>query len=104
MGSGSNLDNIIEAAHDLHKTIYKKKSNFELHWSELRRQSKWRTPTSSYESGKRTKLSDFGEYSTSLNDERRENVAESPVRPKGRNAVKKGKGKAKAKATKKFGG
>ena len=75
-----------------------------MHWSELRRQSKWRTPTSSYESGKRTKLSDFGEYSTSLNDERRENVAESPVRPKGRNAVKKGKGKAKAKATKKFGG
>ena len=95
VGSGSNLDNIIEAAHDLHKAKYKKKSNFELHWNELRRQPKWRAPTPSGGSGKRTKLSDSGAYSTSGNDETNENIVESPVRPKGTKAAKKGKGKAK---------
>ena len=95
VGSGSNLDNIIEPAHDLHKAKYKKKSNFELHWNELRRQPKWRAPTPSGGSGKRTKLSDSGAYSTSGNDETNENIVESPVRPKGTKAAKKGKGKAK---------
>ena len=97
VGSGSNLDNIIEAAHDLHKTKYKKKSNFEVHWNELRRQPKWRTPTSSCGSGKRTKLSDSRAYSTSGNNETHEDIAESPIRPKGTKAAKKGKGKARAK-------
>ena len=68
-----------------------------MHWNELRRQPKWRTPTSSCGSGKRTKLSDSGAYSTSGNDETHENIVESPVRPKGTKAAKKGKGKAKGK-------
>ncbi|KAL1823654.1 hypothetical protein ACET3Z_010432 [Daucus carota] len=61
---------------------------------------KWRTPTSSCGSGKRTKLSDSGTYSTSMNDETHENVAESPVRPKGRNAAKNRNGKGKSKTKK----
>lgn len=99
VGSGSNRANITEVAHDLHKTRYNKKSNFEFHWNELRRQPKRKTPTPSCGSGKRTKLSDSGDYSTSGNDETHENVVKSHVRPIliGTKAAKKGKGKAKAK-------
>ncbi|XP_074325375.1 uncharacterized protein LOC141662739 [Apium graveolens] len=95
VGSGSNLDDIIEQAHILHLAKYKKKSNFDNHWRELRRQPKWRTPGNSA-SSKRTKLSDSGHYSSSGNNDTptNENVAESPVRPKGTKAAKrKGKGK-----------
>ncbi|XP_074347416.1 glutathione S-transferase T3-like [Apium graveolens] len=99
IGSGSNVDNIIELAHELHKARYKKKSNFDKHWSELRKQPKWRTPSSSG-SAKRTKLSDSGAYSSSANNETPTNdndVAMSPVRPQGTKTTKrKSKGKAKA--------
>ena len=60
--SGSNLDYISEKAHTLHLKYYKKKSNFDNHWCELRRQPKWKTPTTSA-SCKRTKSSSSGAYS-----------------------------------------
>nr|XP_017245770.1 PREDICTED: glutathione S-transferase T3-like [Daucus carota subsp. sativus] len=96
IGSGSNLDDINERAHILHSAKYKKKSNFDRHWFELRRQPKWRTPSTS-ESSKKTKLSNSGNYSSSGNNETptNENVVESPVRPKGTKAAKR-KGKRKA--------
>ncbi|KAL9673101.1 hypothetical protein QQ045_029354 [Rhodiola kirilowii] len=97
-GSGSNMDNIIEVAHEIHKAKYNKKSNFDRHWNELRRQPKWRTPSTSSGSAKRTKLSDSGTYSSSMNEAPiDDNVVESPVRPKGTKAVKR-KGKANAKS------
>ncbi|XP_074342065.1 uncharacterized protein LOC141679468 [Apium graveolens] len=74
------MANIIEGAHDIHKTKHKKKSNFEFRWNELRRKPKWKTPISSCGSGKRTKLSDSGVYSTSGNDDTHENIMESPQR------------------------
>ena len=98
MGSGANLDDVNEKAHILHSAKYKKKSNFDKHWFELRRQPKWRTPSTT-DSSKRTKISSSGAYSSSGNNDTptSENVAESPVRPKGREAAKrKGKGKARA--------
>ncbi|XP_063948241.1 glutathione S-transferase T3-like [Daucus carota subsp. sativus] len=98
VGSGSNMDDIIEKAHLLHKTHYGKKCNFDKHWSELRRQPKWRAPTTNSGSTKRTKLSDSGAYSSSANNETPDdnNIVESPVRPKGTKATKrKGKGKKK---------
>ncbi|XP_074326516.1 uncharacterized protein LOC141664463 [Apium graveolens] len=101
MGSGTNLENIIAAAHDFHKNKYNKKSNFEKHWNDLKRHPKWRQPkeTSIGTNGgnaKRTKLSDSGNYSSSMNKTpTNENVVESPVCPKGTKAAKrKGKGKA----------
>ncbi|XP_074374823.1 glutathione S-transferase T3-like [Apium graveolens] len=63
IGSGSNLDNIIEKAHSLHFAQYKKKTSFDNHWRELRRYPKWRTPTTSA-SSKRTKLSSSGACSS----------------------------------------
>ncbi|KAL9691644.1 hypothetical protein QQ045_012069 [Rhodiola kirilowii] len=75
---------------------YKKKSNFDKHWNELRKQPKWRNPSAKSEGSKRSKLSDSGAYSSSANNETPtdENVVESPVRPKGTKAAKrKGKGK-----------
>ncbi|KAL9659290.1 hypothetical protein QQ045_024095 [Rhodiola kirilowii] len=87
IGSGSNMENINERAHELHCAKYKKKSNFDRHWLELRS-----------ESVKRTKLSNSGAYSSSGNNDTptNENECESPVRPKGTKAAKrKGKGKAK---------
>ncbi|XP_074376736.1 uncharacterized protein LOC141718252 [Apium graveolens] len=99
MGSGTNLDNIIAASHDFHKAKYNKKSNFDKHWNDLRRQPKWKQPKETNSgSAKRTKLSDSGNYSSSMNETSiDENVVESPVRPKGTKAAKrKGKGKAKS--------
>ncbi|XP_017221425.1 glutathione S-transferase T3-like [Daucus carota subsp. sativus] len=98
IGSGSNMDDIIEKAHILHKDTYGKKCNFDKHWSELRRQPKWRTPTTNSGSTKRTKLSDSGAYSSSANNETPDdnNIVESPVHPKGTKAAKrKAKGKKK---------
>ena len=73
MGSGKNLDNIIAAAHG------------------LKRHPKWRHPIeTSTGSAKRTKLSDTGNYSSSMNETPTdENVVESPVRPKGTKAAKR---------------
>lgn len=68
VGSGSNMDDIVSQAHVFHKIQYKKKSNFDRHWNELRRFLKWRTPSSSG-STKRTKLSGSGAYSSSTNNE-----------------------------------
>ena len=94
IGSGSNMDNIIEKAHQDHLTNYKKKSNFELHWRELRRHPKWRTPPTSA-SSKRTKLSSSGAYSSEGNNDTPTSDEVEPVRPKGTKAAKrKGKGKA----------
>ncbi|KAL9667393.1 hypothetical protein QQ045_001750 [Rhodiola kirilowii] len=96
IGSGTNMDNIIQLAHELHVAKYKKKSNFDKHWNELRKQPKWRNPSANSEGSKRSKLSDSGAYSSSANKETPtdENVVESPVRPKGTKAAKrKGKGK-----------
>ncbi|XP_074328448.1 uncharacterized protein LOC141666358 [Apium graveolens] len=92
------MDNIIEEAHVEHKTRYGKKCNFDKYWSELRRQPKWRPPTTNSGSTKRTKLSDSGAYSSSANNEtpNDDNIVESLVRPKGAKAAKrKGKGKKK---------
>ncbi|XP_074322891.1 glutathione S-transferase T3-like [Apium graveolens] len=55
---GSDMDNITQLAHELHVAKYQKKCNFDKHWSELRRQPKWRTPSTNSEGMKRTKLSD----------------------------------------------
>ncbi|XP_074336575.1 glutathione S-transferase T2-like [Apium graveolens] len=95
-GSGSNLDNINEKARETHLKRYKKKSNFEPHYFELRRQPKWRTPSST-NSSKRTKLSNSGAYSSSRNNDTPTNEdVQSPVRPKGTKTAKRnGKGKAK---------
>ncbi|XP_017233596.1 uncharacterized protein LOC108207673 [Daucus carota subsp. sativus] len=91
-----NLDDIIEKAHVLHLQYYKKKSNFDNHWRELRRQPKWRTPTSSA-SSKRTKLSSSGAYSSEGNNDTPTSDEFEPIRPKGTKAAKrKGKGKATA--------
>ncbi|XP_074344447.1 uncharacterized protein LOC141683609 [Apium graveolens] len=92
------MTNIVKRAHSLHKTTFGKKSNFEFHWSELRSQPKWRGPTINSGSTKRTKLSDFGAYLSSGNNEIPDdnNIVESPVHPKGTKAAKrKGKGKKK---------
>ncbi|KAL8134882.1 hypothetical protein AgCh_009768 [Apium graveolens] len=97
VGSGSNLSNIIDAAHSLHTTTYRKKSNFEPHYFQLHGQPKWRTPSST-DSSKRTKLSSSRAYSSSGNNDTptSENAVESPVRPMGVKAAKrKGKGKAR---------
>ncbi|XP_074335988.1 glutathione S-transferase T3-like [Apium graveolens] len=94
VGSGSNLDNIIEEANALHLKYYKKKSNFDNHWRELRRQPKWRTPKTS-ESSKRTKLRSSGTYSSEGNNDTPTSDEFEPIRPKGTKAAKrKGKGKA----------
>ncbi|XP_074326620.1 glutathione S-transferase T3-like [Apium graveolens] len=94
VGSGSNLDNIIEEANALHLKYYKKKSNFDNHWRELRRQPKRRTPKTS-ESSKRTKLSSSGTYSSEGNNDTPTSDEFEPIRPKGTKAAKrKGKGKA----------
>ncbi|XP_074353245.1 glutathione S-transferase T2-like [Apium graveolens] len=98
VGSGSNMSNIIETAHSLHTTTYKKKSNFKPHYFQLHGQPKWRPPPSTTESSKRTKISSSGAYSSSENNDTptNENVVESPVRPIGVKAAKrKGKGKAR---------
>ncbi|XP_074341825.1 glutathione S-transferase T2-like [Apium graveolens] len=94
IGSGSNLDNIIEKAHELHLAQYKKKTNFDSHWRELRRQPKWRTPTTSA-SSKRTKVNSSGAYSSEGNNDTPTSDEFQPVRPKGtKTAKRKGKGKA----------
>lgn len=91
MGSGTNLDNIIAAAHGFHKTKYNKKFNFDKHWNDLKRHPKWRQPKETNNgSAKRTKFSDFGNYSSLMNETPTdENVVESPVRPKGTKAAKR---------------
>ena len=91
MGSGTNFDNIIAAAHGFHKTIYNNKSYFDKYWNDLKRHPKWRQPIeTSTGSAKRTKLSDTGNYSSSMNETPTdENVVESPVRPKGTKAAKR---------------
>ncbi|XP_074356477.1 glutathione S-transferase T3-like [Apium graveolens] len=101
IGSGTNLENKIAAAHDFHKNKYNKKSNFEKHWNDLKRHPKWRQPKktsigTNSGSAKKTKLSDSRNYSSSMNETPTdENVVESPVRPNGTKAAKrKGKGKA----------
>ncbi|XP_074352916.1 glutathione S-transferase T2-like [Apium graveolens] len=92
--SGSNLDNIIEKANELHMAQYKKKTNFDNHWRELRRHLMWRTPATSA-SSKRTKLSNSGAYSSKGNNDTPTSDEFQPVRPKGTKAAKKkGKGKA----------
>ncbi|XP_074362876.1 glutathione S-transferase T3-like [Apium graveolens] len=94
VGSGSNLSNIIGAAHSLHTTTYKKKSNFEPHYFQLQGQPKWRTPSTT-ESSKRTKLSSSGAYSSSVNNDTptSENVVEYSVHPmEVKTAKMKGKG------------
>ncbi|XP_074351498.1 glutathione S-transferase T2-like [Apium graveolens] len=94
IGSGSNLDNIIEDAHARHLKYYKKKSNFEGHWRELRKHPKWRKPVTSA-SSKRTKLSSSGAYSSEGNNDTPTSDNFESVRPKGTKAAKrKGKGKA----------
>ncbi|XP_074360432.1 glutathione S-transferase T2-like [Apium graveolens] len=98
IGSGSNLDNIVELAHELHKAKYKKKSNYDMHWNELRRQPKWITPLTNSGSAKRTKINDSGAYSSSTNNDTPTNdndAAQSPVRPKGTKTAKR-KGKTKS--------
>ncbi|XP_074327358.1 uncharacterized protein LOC141665275 [Apium graveolens] len=97
IGSGSNLDNIIEKAQEDHLTNYKKKSNFELHWREFRRHPKWRTPPTSA-SSKRTKLSSSGAYSSEGNNNTPTSEKFEPVRPKGTKAAIKRRGKGKATA------
>ncbi|XP_074336669.1 glutathione S-transferase T2-like [Apium graveolens] len=94
VGSSSNLDNIIEEANALHLKYYKKKSNFENYWRELRRQPKWRTPRTS-ESSKRTKLSSSGAYSSEGNNDTPTSEEFEAVRPTGTKAAKR-KGKMKA--------
>ncbi|XP_074364334.1 uncharacterized protein LOC141705170 [Apium graveolens] len=91
MGSGTNLDNIIAAAHGFHKTKYNKKFNFDKYWNDLKRHPKWRQPKETNNgSAKRTKFSDFGNYSSLMNETPTdENVVESPVRPKGTKAAKR---------------
>ncbi|XP_074327437.1 glutathione S-transferase T3-like [Apium graveolens] len=97
IGSGSNMDNIVALALELHTTKYKKKSNFDMHWNELHRHLKWRTPLTNSGSTKRTKINNSGAYSSSTNNETPtddNDVAQSPVLPKGTKAAKrKGKGK-----------
>ena len=96
VGSGSNLDDIIEKAHALHLKYYKKKSNFDNYWRELRRQLKWRTPTTSA-SSKRTKLSSSGAYSSERNNDTPTSDEFEPIRSRGTKAAKrKRKGKATA--------
>ncbi|XP_074346383.1 glutathione S-transferase T3-like [Apium graveolens] len=96
IGSGSNLENRIEEANALHLKYYKKKSNFEGHWCELRRHPKWRKPATSA-SSKRTKLSSSRAYSSEGNNDTSTSDDCEPVRPKGIKATKKkGKGKATA--------
>ncbi|XP_074328133.1 glutathione S-transferase T2-like [Apium graveolens] len=97
IGSGSNLDKIIEKAHQEHLTNYKKKSNFELHWREIRRHPKWRAPPTSATS-KRTKLSSSGAYSSEGNNDTPTSDEFEPVRPKGTKAATKRKGKGNATA------
>ncbi|XP_074326892.1 glutathione S-transferase T2-like [Apium graveolens] len=71
-----------------------KKSNFDNHWRELRRQPKWRTLRTS-ESSKITKLSSFGTYSSEGNNDTPTSDEFELIRPKGTKAAKrKGKGKA----------
>ncbi|XP_074355717.1 glutathione S-transferase T3-like [Apium graveolens] len=95
IGSGSNLDKIIEKSHQDHLTNYKKKSNFELHWCEFRRHPKWRTPPSSV-SSKRNKLCSCGAYSSEGNNDTPISDEFEPVRPKGTKAATKRKRKGKA--------
>ncbi|XP_074367392.1 uncharacterized protein LOC141707871 [Apium graveolens] len=95
IGSGSNLDNIIEKAHQDHLINYKKNSNFELHWRELRRHPKWRTPPTSA-SSKRTKISSSRAYSSEGNSDTPTSEEFEPVRPSGTKATTKRKGKGKA--------
>ncbi|XP_017225161.1 uncharacterized protein LOC108201381 [Daucus carota subsp. sativus] len=96
VGSGSNLDDIIEKAHTLHLKYYKKKCNFDNHWRELRRHPKWRTPTTSA-SSKRTKLSSSGTYSSEGNNDKPTSDEFESIRPRGTKTTKrKGKGKATA--------
>ncbi|KAL8120765.1 hypothetical protein AgCh_017808 [Apium graveolens] len=97
IGSSSNLDNIIEKAHQDHLINYKKKSNFELHWCELRRHPKWRTPPTSA-SSKRTKISSSGAYSSEGNNDTSTSEEFEPVRPPGTKAATKRKEKGKARA------
>ncbi|XP_074376744.1 glutathione S-transferase T2-like [Apium graveolens] len=102
VGSGSNLDNIIEEANALHLKYYKKKSNFDNHWRELRKQPKLRTPKTS-ESSKRTKLSSSGVYSSEGNNDTPPSEEFEAVRPTGTKAAKrKGKGKATATEVEEF--
>ncbi|XP_074323390.1 glutathione S-transferase T3-like [Apium graveolens] len=97
IGSGSNLDNIIEKAHEDHLTKYKKKSNFELHWRELRRHPKWRGPPTSA-SSKRTKLCSSGAYSSEGNNDTPISEEFELVRPKGTKTATKRRGNGKATA------
>ena len=89
IGICTNMDNIIQLAHELHVAKYKKKYNFDKHWSEFRKQHKWRTPSTYSEGRKRTKLSDSGAYPSSANNETPtdENIVESKA------AKRKGRGK-----------
>ncbi|XP_074356449.1 uncharacterized protein LOC141696169 [Apium graveolens] len=93
--SGSNLDKIIEKAHKDHLTNYKKKSNFELHWCELRRYPKWRTPPTNA-SSKRTTLGSSGAYSLGGNNNKPTSDEFEPVHPKGTKAATKKKGNGEA--------
>ena len=84
-------------AHQDHLTNYKKKSNFEFHWCELRRHPRRRTPPTSA-SSKRIKLSSFGAYSSEGNNGTPTSEEFEPVRPKGTKAAIKKRGKGKATA------
>ncbi|XP_074383579.1 glutathione S-transferase T2-like [Apium graveolens] len=97
-GSGTNMDNLVEKARDYHLTNFKKKSNFELHWREIRRHPKWRPPPTSA-SSKRTKLSSSGAYSLEGNNDTPTSEEFEPVRPQGTKAATSRKGKGKGKAT-----
>lgn len=77
---------------------YKKKSKFEKNWSDSLIQPTSRTAISNSEGWKKTKLSDFGAYSSSTNNKILKNnyiIVESPIRLidiKATNRKKKGKG------------
>ncbi|XP_074347648.1 uncharacterized protein LOC141686515 [Apium graveolens] len=92
------MDNLVEKARDYHLTNFKKKSNFELHWRELRRHPKWRPPPTSA-SSKRTKLSSSRAYSSEGNNDTPTSEEFEPVRPQGTKATTSRKGKEKGKAT-----
>ncbi|XP_074378377.1 glutathione S-transferase T2-like [Apium graveolens] len=93
--SGTNMDNLFEKARDYHLTNFKKKSNFELHWRELRRHPKWRPPQTSA-SSKRTKVSSSGAYSSEGNNNTPISDEFELVRPKGTKTTTSRKGKGNA--------
>ena len=73
-----------------------KKFNFDKHWSEFRRQPKWRTLSTNICSTKRIKLNNCWTYPSSMNETPiYDNVVESSICLKDAKATKKEKGKSK---------